>query len=69
MFCLAAGLSVLGVSCTLLDRGPEAGTRVPEGPGSDLHEVIAGGDVPELEQALRNGADPNQADPDGFTPL
>lgn len=67
--CLAAGLSVLGVSCILLDRGPDAGTGGLESQGKDLHEVIAGGDLRELDQALQSGADPNQADPDGFTPL
>ncbi len=73
LLCLTVGLTVFGVSYTLLGQGPgdDAGDGElgPVGQVNELFEVIVGGDVKQLEQALRNGADPNSLNTDGTSAL
>ena len=84
VFCLAVGLVVFGVSYTLLGQGnvgdPPPGTT-PGGPGAgdgepgpvatvnELFDVIVGGDVEQLKQALAGGVDPNAFNTEGASAL
>ena len=63
---LAVGLAVFGVAYTLM--GQEGGGTTPAEPERTLFDVLAGGDVEELQQFLDDGADPN-AKTRGVTPL
>ena len=76
VLCLAVGLAVFGVSYTMQGKGPfpRKSKPVPGGQVEDshkpaLHEVIVGGNVEELKEALGNGADPNEADKRGNAAL
>ncbi len=77
LFCLVFGLVVFGVSYTLLGQGPGSGPGDltgneevgPVAVVSELFEVIEGGDVAALEDLLRSGADPNEANDYGHTAL
>lgn len=64
---LAIGLAVFGVAYTLMGQEGSGGTT-PAEPERTLFDVLAGGDVEELQQLLDDGADPN-AKIDDVTPL
>ena len=66
-FCLTVGLVVFGVSYTMLGRGP--GTQHQHTEERSFFDVLSGGDVAELQQRLDAGADPNEKNGDGITPL
>ena len=68
---LAVGLAVFGVAYTLMGQEGGDGTTPaqPEQLARTLFDVLAGGDVQELQQFLDDGADPNQKNADGVTLL
>lgn len=49
--------------------GSGEGPPGPVGQVNDLFEIIVGGDIKELEQALAGGADPNAFNTEGASPL
>ena len=66
--CVAIALMVFVSAYTLLgvSQGSEEELAEPE---RTLFDVLAGGDIDELNQFLDEGADPNEKNRDGITPL